>query len=101
MFDLAACFKNRLVVAEYRTIPVNIEGLFFSFVTSQICLQLEPFRVLELSYMVAVGDFSNSLFSAVRKTSAATKHNVEYTCLFFPLLLLVKRNSAFEIYPPM
>lgn len=64
-------------------------------------LQLEPFRVLRLSFMVAAGDSSNSLFSAPGKSSDAPKHNVEYMCLFFHLALLLKRNSALEIYPPM
>lgn len=66
-------------------------------------LQLEHFRVLGLSFMVAAGDSSNSLFSTPDKTSAAPKHmcNVEYVCLFFPLPLLLKRNSALEIHPPM
>lgn len=55
----------------------------------------------QTKFHVAVGDSSNSLFSAPGKPSDAPKHNVEYMCLFFRLPLLLKRNSALEIYLPM
>lgn len=57
--------------------------------------------VLGLNFVVAVGNSSCSLFSALGETSAALKHNAEYMCLFFPLPVLIKGNSALEIFMPM